>query len=224
MKNALTLEMLNAAIATAEARYLASAPTDKAGNPLTSSADLRKARKFVDDKVIAYVGNKVDADALCKAIAETMPVKATMRMCEFFSACSAGNYQQLDAVTVLSILSAVNAGASARDAVTFAVTGKGDDSTSDIVKNTALVRKLQSVCAKVGVTTAPTQLSRSFGVNGFCRALGIGQFERNESGTRELVKIYTKNPFYKRVASLIDDATEGTLELMKGMKKKNDDK
>lgn len=221
--NVFTLETLIAAIAVAESRYIATAPTDKAGNVLTASADLRKGRKFLTVETVAHAASlldksKIDGNAVLTSIGSAMPVKAVMRMCEFFAALHAKNYQQLDAVTVLSILSNAYAGAKSRDALMFATTGKGDENTSDVVQ-VENVRKLQRVMKKVGATTAPTQISRSFGKAGFCGALGIGRIVRDEkSGQRELVEVSKSNAFFRAVYQMVNDASENTLSLMRGAK------
>jgi hypothetical protein len=211
-----TLEAFNGAVSQANARW-----ASKEGNEGKFSPDLSKALRFVDAQVIASTSamleaGKIDPVTVLQAVSERLPVKAIMRMSEFFNALSAGAYQRLDAVTCLAILSNAYAGAKSRDAITFAVTGKGDQHTSDQVKNIELVRKLQKVCSKVGASTEQTQVSRSFGKNGFCSPLGIG---RIVSG--ELIEVNPKNVFFKKVAKLIDDASENTLQLMKGAKKKD---
>lgn len=227
MNNTFSYEAFLSSLNTAQARYLATSPTDNAGNALTSSADIHKGSKFVDAACIVAIGalmqkGNVDSGAMLTAIETRLSMKAIMRLCEFFAAIHAKNYQRLDGVTCLSILSATLAGATSRDALIFATTGKGDESTSDLVKNTALVRKLQNVLNKVGVTTAPTQLSRSFGINGFCSVIGIGRIVKSPDGTRELIEINQRNPFYRAVFTMIDTATEGTLKLMRGAKKDSD--
>lgn len=220
----LTLPMLGVALNENESRYLAKNPQDKGGNELQSSADIRKARKFLTPENVAHAGDLlakagIDGQALCDAVAKRQPVKASMRMCEFFSALHSGNYKLLDAVTVLTILANVQAGAQTRAAVSFAVTGKGDENTSDQVRNIERVKRLQRIVPnKVGAGTEPTQVSRSFGKAGFCGDIGLGRFVYDEKRETRTLKVDGRNPFYKMVARMIDKASDATLKTMKGAK------
>jgi hypothetical protein len=221
----LTLNMLAGAIGEAEKRYLSTSPRDKGGNLLTSSADLRKGRKFLTAENVQTAARLltdagIDAQALCDRIAKSQPVKATMRMCEFFNALHSGDYKLLDATTVLTILANVRAGAKTRDAIAFSVTGRGDDNTSDQVRSVERIKRLQKLFPKVGAGTEPTQVSRSFGERGFAGDLGIGRFERDAHGQR-MLKVNGSNPFYKLVAKLVDKASDATLRTMKGTKDKD---
>jgi hypothetical protein len=213
----ITLSGIFNAINEAQDRYSAKKP-----DAALPQKDLQRARKYLNDATVAAVAPMLEKagvtpDMLYNAIAKNQPVKATMRMCEWFHAISAGDYKLLDVVTVNTILSAVRFGAVSSKGVFFATTGIGDDTTSDHVKNTALVRKLHNAVGKVGATTSSTQVSRSFGKNGFAGDIGLGKFVRDESGERRLT-IDGQNPFYRRVAHLIDVATENTLRTMRGAK------
>ena len=101
-------------------------------------------------------------------------------------------------------------------AVTFAVTGKGNESTSDEVKDLARIRRVQGVINKVSARTEPTQVSRSFGKNGFCAYLGLGQFVRDEKTGQKVLKVSKSHAMYKLVAKLVDKASDATLKTMKG--------
>jgi len=220
----LSLSTMSAALEKAQARYLAGNPTDKAGNALTSSADIRKGAKFLDEIVIAHFAGMleqsgIDAGVVLQSIETTLPMKAIMRMCEFAHALSAGDYRKLDATTVLTILACGQAGARTRDAITFAVTGKGNESTSDEVRDIEQVRRLQKLFPKVGSGTEPTQVSRSFGKNGFCGALGIGKFEHDEKANARTLKVNKGNAFYKTVKNMVSKASDATLKTMRGADK-----
>lgn len=220
----LTIEANEQALAKAESRYLSKNPQDKAGNALTASDDIAKARKFISVENLAHFESMlgkagIDVSAWVTAVADRLPVKAIMRAYEFNNALHSGDYKLLDATTCNTILANVGAGAVSRDAVSFAVTGKGDANTSDLVKNVELCGKIRRVFEKVGVGTEPTQVSRSFGINGFCGALGIGQFVIDEKSGDRTLTVNAKSPFYRKVFSMIDRASPETLSMMKGKKK-----
>jgi hypothetical protein len=100
----------------------------------------------------------------------------------------------------------------------FATTGKGDEMTSDLVKDVSLVRKLQKVLNKVGVTTESTQNSRSFGSNGFCLHLNMGHMVKLPGNSESSLEINPKSPFIAAIAKMVEQASEETLGLVKGAK------
>ena len=138
-----------------------------------------------------------------------------MRACEFFACINAKNYKLLDGVTALQALSAAYAGATTRDAVMFAATGKGNESTSDEVKGIALVRKLQKVLPTVATGTESTQNSRSFGAQGFARALDIGYMQKDAHKVTRL-HVNKSNPFFRAMVKMIETASGETLKQMRG--------
>ncbi|MDP9155302.1 MAG: hypothetical protein M3O74_13740 [Pseudomonadota bacterium] len=215
----ITLENVMIAIGRADARH--SAKTGSA----TMQADLKKAVGYWDDALCVFVAgmlNKARIDQLTflATIADNMPVKAVMRASEFFACLHAKDYNKLDGVTALSLLSAVHAGAVTRSALVFATTGKGDESTSDVVSDISLVRKLQKALKKtVGVTTEGTQNSRSFGSNGFCRYLNMGKMVKAKGASEASLEVNAKSPFVAAIAKMVEQASEDTLSLVKGAKK-----
>jgi hypothetical protein len=215
----ITLENVFIAINRANDRY----------NTKTGSAhmqdDLKKARGYWDDALCVFVAGmlnkaRIDQTTFLATIADNMPVKAVMRASEFFACLHAKDYTKLDGVTALSLLSAIHAGAVTRSALIFATTGKGDESTSDVVSDISLVRKLQKALKKtVGVTTEGTQNSRSFGSNGFCRYLGMGHMVKAKGATETSLEVNAKSPFVGAIAKMVEQASEDTLSLVKGAKK-----
>jgi hypothetical protein len=214
----ITLENVFIAINRANDRY----------NAKTGSAhlqdDLKKARGFWDESLCTFVAGmlnkaRIDQVEFLATIADNMPVKAVMRASEFFACLHAKDYSKLDGVTALSILSAVHAGAVTRSAVFFAATGRGNESTSDVVSDISLVRKLQKALRKtVGATTESTQNSRSFGTNGFCKYLRMGAMVKAK-GKEATLEVNAKSPFVAAIAKMVEQASEDTLSLVKGAKK-----
>jgi hypothetical protein len=223
--NVITFEAISQALVSAEARYLAKNPTNKDGIALTHSADIAKARKrFLNEhsvKVLSEGLSKAGIESFLDDVSQRMGTKAIMRCFEFANALASGNYKHLDATTCLTMFAVACAGVKTRSAVSFAVTGAGDDNTSDVVRDTALVRKLQQVFPKIGTGTEPTQVSRSFGENGFCKYLGIGFFKKDGNRYAEM-QVKTGNPFYKTARTMIEKASEVTLATMKGGKNKDE--
>lgn len=219
----ITVESINAAYAVAEKRWFLNRDVATVAKGIEKSEDLKKGLKSWSADTAAYCGQLVsesgiEADTFLKACADTLSVKALMRLPEFMQALHAGNYAKLDGVTCLEILCAATAGGATRQAIAFAATGKGDDNTSAVVKNVSLIRKLQKVLSKVGASTEPTQNSRSFGKGGFCVALGVARMTKDEHGQRVL-SVSTDNPVYKRVSDLVSKASDETLKQVKGAKK-----
>jgi hypothetical protein len=214
----ITLENVKLAISRANDRH--SKKTGETG----MQADLLKAVKYWDDGLCVFVAGmlnraRIDQLTFLATIADNMPVKAVMRASEFFACLHAKNYKQLDGVTALSILSAIHAGAVSRSAIFFASTGRGNESTSDVVSDVSLVRKLQKALGKtVGATTESTQNSRSFGVNGFCRFLNMGEMVKVK-GKEAVLEVNAKSPFVAAIAKMVEVASEDTLSLVKGAKK-----
>jgi hypothetical protein len=214
----ITLENVKLAISRANDRH--SKKTGETG----FQADLLKAGKYWDDGLCVFVAGmlnraRIDQLEFLATIADNMPVKAVMRASEFFACLHAKDYSKLDGVTALSILSAVHAGAVSRSAVFFAATGRGNESTSDVVSDISLVRKLQKALRKtVGATTESTQNSRSFGTNGFCKYLRMGAMVKAK-GAEATLEVNAKSPFVGAIAKMVEQASEDTLSLVKGAKK-----
>jgi len=206
-----TLENVLIAIARANDRW-----AKKTGST-GECEDLKTARKFWDEKLCVFAAGMLkrarigEIDFLA-TIADNMGVKAVKRVSEFFACLHSKDYAMLDG------LSALHAGATTRSALVFATTGKGDDMTSDVVSDIALVRKLQKVMRKVGVTTEPTQNSRSFGANGFCKYLNMGKMVKVK-GSESTIEVNAKSPFVAAIAKMVEQASEETLSLVKGAKK-----
>ena len=182
------------------------------------SPDLQRALKFIDAGVTAHavaLMTEEKSPAFFALVAQSLGNKAIMRCCEFFACLSSKNYKMLDGVTALEALSCAYAGATTRSAISFAATGKGNESTSDEVQGLALVRKLQKVLPTVASSTESTQNSRSFGANGFCRALEIGFMQRDAHKINRLV-INKSNPFFRAMVKMIESASGETLKQMRG--------
>lgn len=220
----LTVENVAVALTVAEKRWFDNRDAETIAKGITQSADLAKARKFFTASVIEFAnanlkGCNLTAQNLLNAIEKDLPVKAIMRMGEFFSALSAGDYSSLDGVTALSMLSAAYAGGTSREALLFACTGKGNEHTSDQFKDLALVQKMRRALKgkSVAAATEGTQNSRSFGKNGFCKALNMGKMGKDEKGNKALL-VDANNALFVALVGMIEKASDSTLELMKGGK------
>lgn len=160
-----------------------------------------------------------DAENMLRFVRNEAGVKACLRLPEFLDAIVSRDYQKLDIVTTLDIISAACAGGSHRDALRFAATGKGDEFTSDLVKNIALVRRVQKFVGTEKTGSEQTRVSRSFGKNGFAGALGLGRLIKNEHG-QTVLQVDTKHKLFKQLVNMLETASDHTLELM-GAKKGN---
>jgi hypothetical protein len=215
--NGFTLEVVHAAIENARIRWA----QENGYAPDATSDDLSKAKNYATAEVCEYAGalmlkGNIEAQSIIDAMGARLPVKANMRMLEMFDRMRSGKGS--DRTTLLAIAGAL-IGATSRSAVHFAVSGKGDENTSDHVRDTATVRKLQNVFGRVGVTTVATQLSRSFGKNGFCNVLGMGAFNKSKDGAEPQLSVSRGNVFVRELRKYAETASETTLKLNQGVKK-----
>ena len=216
--NTLTLASLALAIMQANDRHNA-----KAGLPSGKvQPDLQRALKHCSVESVAYAATLCDdQQATLDAVAKTLPVKAIMRMTEFFSALHSGNTALLDRETALTVVGVVCNGAVSRTALAFCSTGKGDENTSDAVKGMTLQRKMQRALGTVGGSTEQTQHSRTWGKAGFLSlGLNAGNMQAGGVGERELVNVNAKNGFIVALLALLEKTSETTLAVNMGKKVK----
>jgi hypothetical protein len=145
-----------------------------------------------------------------------LPVKAQKRAIEFAGAVSAKDFEKLDSVTAAGLCALSLVGECKTEALFYAATRKGSESTTDAIKGqTEGFAQIHKLIGRVGGTTAPTQISRSFGKSGFVRF-----FDACEGIAREGSLSLNKNSrMVRSVAGLIASATDGQLALIKSKKK-----
>lgn len=215
-QNVFGLETVHAALEIARARWA----SVNGYAPDAVSDDLTKARNYLTAEVCAYAGalmvkGALDAGAILTDMGDRMPVKALMRMGEMFSRMRSD--QGCDRTTLLALTGAL-VGSTSRAAVWFSVSRKGDENTSDHVPALETISKLQKVFGRVGITTCATQLSRSFGKNGFCNVLGMGAFHKGKDGAEPQLEVKRSNPFVRALRTYAETKSEATLKLNQGVK------
>jgi hypothetical protein len=181
-----------------------------------SHADIRAGLKFWErgsQAMLDYTAQNVPDVAAFLAGFGALPVKPVKRMSQFLYLLSTGDLNRgLYRTLALEVLGAGCAGATSRAALTFAATGKGDENTSDLVRDVSLVQKLHRAIGRVGSGTEPTQNSNSFGVNGFAKLLGLARMVKDGDKSRELT-VNRESPFYRDLRNIIAKASDATLAL-----------
>lgn len=160
---------------------------------------------------IAHWG--IEAQALQCFAADRNP-KVCKRFAQFVNAIHHKQYKGIDLTTVRALYAMRAAGGViARDALFNLLTGKVK--TEGITPNTkgVGVRMVDKLFGRVAKGTAETQISRTFGANGFARYLGMiaGEGAQNTLFTLDLA-----HPLAQEVFALIDGATDGQIAEMVG--------
>lgn len=142
------------------------------------------------------------------------------RLAQMVHAMHAGLYKQTDATTARALVALRIAGAPFnRDALNNLITGKVKiEGVSPNTRGVG-VRQLDQYIARVGRGTVETQLSRSFGANGFARALGMVHVS---GASNFIVSVNPDNGLTKRFFAMVDGATVGQLNEMFGGEDTND--
>lgn len=146
-----------------------------------------------------------------------LPQKGIKRTAELLSVLTGSNAKaKLDSVTVAGLFALAIVGKATSETLLFAATKKGNEHTTDAIKGKVeSFKRLHKFIGQVGSTTAPTQLSRSFGKNGFCSFFGITQ-ETRESNTLyfALTETGAEHPLFVAVNEYVRDASDGKLDMV----------
>lgn len=178
MKNNITIESLQNALAAANVAYVARKGETANINKTGINPDIAGAAKLVAALTapqLARINELVPN--LPAAIKDATSTKKPLRTLQalLFSITGDGNFIKGSARTFfLEYLGLALAGAKTRDGLAYSATGKGNESTSDEVK-VSQVKKIQKAFGAVGVSTEATQNSVAFSKGGIAEALGVAR-------------------------------------------------
>lgn len=169
---------------------------------------------FFSEHTAKYLAQTRTDIGLVFPVSGAVNPKAPKRFTQFVNALQVAEYKNIDLTTARALVALREAGGTLhRDALFNLLTGKVK--TEGVSPNTKGVgaTRLDSLLGRVGKDSVETQLSRSFGANGFCRALGMVSVS---GAVNFSVTVNPENLFVKRFYSLIDSATAAQLEELGG--------
>lgn len=142
--------------------------------------------------------------------------KVPMRALQYINAVHAGSYPDIDATTLRALIATRAAGGTLnRDALHMLITGKIKLEGISPNQKGVGIRWLDRLVGRVGSNTVETQLSRSFGLNGFCRAFGM---VKTVGAVNFSMTIQPENLYVKRIFELVDGATDSQIDAVLGEK------
>lgn len=172
---------------------------------------------YLDEKSAGYLaqtGIKPETLAQIFPADGKINPKVPKRFIQLVNGLHAASYKNIDATTARALIALRVAGGTLnRDALHNLLTGKIKVEGVSPETRGVGVRGLDRLVGRIGRGTVETQLSRSFGVNGFCGILGM----TSTAGAQNFA--VTLNPdavFSRRFFALIDNATEGQLDELFG--------
>ena len=141
--------------------------------------------------------------------------KVCKRFAQFVNAVNAKNFKNIDATTIRGLYALRAAGGSlTRDALYNLLTGKVKvEGVSPETKGVGL-RQLDALgLNRVGRGTAETQISRTFGANGFARFLGM---VTSDARVNPVFTLDLSHPLTQEVFALVDNANAAQIAEMVG--------
>lgn len=174
-----TIEQINNAFIAANRAYVArngaNAKLGKTGMQNDIAAGLSVFSQFTNEQIKTLASYGIDWANVSKGIASATNVKIARRLPQFLGfIVSAGDarYLQGSAKTALLEYCALHAGARSKDALRFASTGKGNESTSDEI-SVQRARAVLKAFGSVKPSSRETQASVSFSKGGLLDILGM---------------------------------------------------
>lgn len=205
------LTRVNAAYVTREG---AGARLNKNGE----NADIATARKlfasFTDAQWEAVYN--VCGTAWVSGLGKTK-LKTAKRLPLVLSFIATGDVTDLKASArafVLGLSALAVAGLVNKNGARFALTGRGDENTSDEVKAVDTARKLQRVLGLVGVGSFSTQWSVAFSDGNLGSVLGCGSHPK---GSRDLPTVNLDSPVTVALLDRVSNLTDGQIDQLRDM-------
>lgn len=187
-----------------------------------TSADLAKilgkGKRASAFEFTAAVSSAVDAWGIdTRAIFATdRNPKVIKRFIQFVHGVNAKDYKAIDKTTAKILYAMKLAGSYAltTDALAYIVSGaKKPDATSPETRGVS-TRVVSRLFGHVGMTTAPTQISRSVGENGFLQLAGATSAPAGKQN-REYV-LNTEHPMVRAFFATLEGATDAQLDALAG--------
>jgi len=206
----------NEIFASANSAYIARHPNDanvsaKTGLNPSIEAGLNYAKAITEGRLEILEKLGVNWEEVAKSIAGASNVKKAMRAPLLLNFIASGDAQYLQgsAQTALLGFCALMIGAKNRNGLYFTVTNKGDENTSDTI-NLNKAHEVQKAFGKVGITTAPTQISVAFSQGGLLPMLGLcGVMQK---GADAALPDIINNKLSRALVKLISTASNNTIE------------
>ena len=183
----------------------------------TVSADCRAMLGFAKNaspfELTESVNAQIDAWGVdtSKIFGAHINPKVTKRFIQFAHGISARSYANIDLTTARILVALQLAGdyKLTTDALAYLVTGRvGADKTSPETRGVS-TRAVGKLFGKVGLTTAPTQISRSVGENGFLTLTGAVNAGKGQNRDHALVHTH---PMVRAFVNVIAAATDAQLD------------
>jgi hypothetical protein len=216
--NVLTVAQLQQAIMNQNAAYIArTKPEDLNLNKDKVNPDLARAYRYAKDltevhlQAIAAMGLN---DSMMNGVAKATSVKVPMRTIQgiLFSLTGNGNYLKGSAKAfLLGFCGLLVAKPVNKNGFYFCMTGKGNEFTSDEVKNTANARKILSKFEAISPASIKTQASVAFGKGGVGEILGASAAPK--SRTDIPTPVYD-SPVAALLNGIVSQATDAQIELL----------
>lgn len=206
------------ALVAANATYVARTGSAAKVNASGVQPDIAHAIKTVE----AFTAPQWDAlnalgvsDAVNKGIKGASNVKVCKRIAQVLGFIATGDarYIKGSARTFLIDVAALHlAGAKSRDAMRYASTGKGNESTSDEI-NVSVARGLHRLGCTAPASEA-TQYSVSFAANGMGAILGVA----TKTGRGALPVVNVESPFFAPIIARVGALTSLDAQIIAGDK------
>lgn len=187
----------------------------------TVSADCRAMLGFAKNaspfELTASVNAQIDAWGVdtSKIFSPNINPKVTKRFIQFAHGISARSFKNID-LTTARILYAMQLAGDFKlttDALAYLVVGRiGADKVAPNSRGVS-TRVLGKLFGAVGLTTAPTQISRSVGENGFLTLTGAVHAGKGQNREHALS---TLHPMVRAFFACVEAATDGQLEELTG--------
>lgn len=215
MQNVQIIETVKTAFATANKGYCARNPEKGEALKGNLQEDIKAGfavfAEFTPSQITALGKLGVNWERVASMLGSASNVKIARRLPQFigFIITGDGKYLKASAQTALIEYCALCIGAKTKEALRFASTGKGDESTSDVI-NVSRARDIQKAFGKVNSSSRETQASVSFSKGGILDILGlVTPWGRGADAmpTPQDCKLA------RALNALINNATDGQIEL-----------
>lgn len=188
----------------------------KKHNLAASSGDMQKVLSEAGKSVFKFtepVNAKIDAWGIDTAqiFATDRNPKVIKRFIQFAHAVNHKDYKEVDKTTAVIIYALQTAGEMPLtvDALHYLAAGLKAGKTSPETRGVSK-RTLSKLFGAVGLSTVPTQASRTVGKNGFLQLAGATIGEPGKPN--QAVKLNSKHPMIVDFFKLMNGATEGQLD------------
>lgn len=206
------LSLIERALSGLDARI-----TAQKGSPSGDVAAMldESSKKFyaLDESVASYLSQcpMITPASLSLVFNAGINPKVPKRFAQFARAMTAGNYKLIDLTSARGLIGARDAGGTVqRDALTYMITGHVMQDRETPNATGVSLRALDKLVGRVSPATVGTQLSRTFGANGFCTALGMTEMKGGA------VQVNPRAMLCERFYTMIDKARADQLASIGG--------